>query len=225
MDVKTLFAYSFVDMKSTGKASSLPCEIEGWPGSTIDEGPGNVPFVFSIPWKEWEVAGEIDLHEEQIVVSSLTIRAKPKSPFPAGGISAATLRLPLGRIRTDIRRTIIKNIEHWTVELKVTSETLQAENAFLEIALSAAIAASEQTRRGRKPYSEEELRTVARLYLDIQRKQGVARIAEEMALQLDQSVSTVNKKIRRATQAGFLGSAQQGRGGRMPGPLLDANER
>ncbi len=208
------------------KVRELPCEIEGWPGSSLELG-GNVErkevFAFSVPWQEWEISGLIALYDDQIVISQLLFRASPDHPFPHGGIRSDTLKFPMGRIRADIQRTVLDNVEEWAHRQQQRLDALESEREIVEASLEGIEA--EIKRRGRKPYADEELRVIARTYLQIQKERGVQRVAEEMAAQLGQTVSTINKKIRRATQAGFLGPAQQGRGGRMPGARFEIRAR
>ncbi len=186
-------------------ASRKHFEVEGWPGSSFEfEGLGGR---FAIPWDRWSIAGlAVDL-DGQLLISELCLTSLPGQEIPPGGISAATLNLPIGRIRADVQRTIVKHVEPHVREL---------QRQLTEHRIGDAKAA----RRGRRPYSDEELEAIARLYLDLQETRGVVRIAEELAARLDMTVSTVNKRVRRATEAGFLGTAHQGRGGRGPGPRL-----
>jgi len=204
--------------------ASLPCEIEGWTGSLIQSGGDTTRgegFTFSIPWKEWEISGLIALQDEQMVITQILIQPNSDS-IPHGGVVSSTLKFPLGRIRADIEKMIVNNIETWVGQDQQHVEELRDENRLLEALLNAA--ESERpvaVHRGRKPYSEDELRAIARIYLSFQYQYGVDRIAERMAEVLELTLSTTNRKIRRATQAGFLGPAQQGRGGRMPGSRLN----
>jgi hypothetical protein len=208
---------------STEEIPHLPCEIDGWPGSVIDTYRGDVRtngFVFSVPWGGWEISGAIGLQDDQIVISELKINEHRNYPVPKGGISSTTLRFPIGRLRADIQRVLELSIDTWLREEQQALNELRAETDDVASFIDA-FESGDTARRGRKPYSDGELLGIAWMYLDVQRLHGARRIAEEMADLLGLTVSTVNKRIRRATQAGFLGPAQQGRGGRMPGPLLD----
>jgi hypothetical protein len=202
------------------------CEIYDWPGSSIRATAYQLRyarFSFSIPWKEWDISGIVVVLDAKIVISKLTIEPDSESSLPLGGIMSPTLKFPLGRMRSDIERTVIDNMADWSPELerRITKQKLQTE--LLDILIEDAEHQLGNVHLGRRPYPHDELRAIARLYLELQNRQGVQRIAESMAKTLGTTLSTINKKIRRATEEGYLGPAQQGRGGRLPGPNLNRN--
>jgi hypothetical protein len=186
------------------------------------------------------VTGHVAYLDRQFVIDEVSFGVAPDRPLPAGGIGTAALTIPIGRLRADLWATLVRDFEARQADIasgrasgshrrpESRGGTLQGESRAITAALTADIevlnAQMGALRPGRKPYSDEELRGIARMYLDIQREHGVRRIIERLAEKLEQSVSTVNKKVRRATEAGFLGPAHQGRGGRMPGALLDEIE-
>ena len=196
-------------------------EIRGWPGSEFGllptplaelAGPAGsgVPFAwFSLPWGSWTVKGQLAMtHGNQVVISEVAV--SPAEGVPPGGISRSALNLPLSRIRADVWGSISEYAADW---LRTHASRIESQDA-----LPSSESATKP--RGRKPYSDDELEKVARLYLEIQRT-GTPRIAADMANRLGESVSSVNNKIRRATDRGFLGSAAPGRGGgRSEGPRL-----
>ena len=194
-------------------------EIKGWPGSTFElleppyveqAGPAGsgVPFAkFSLPWGNWTVTGLLAMtHNNQAVISEITV--SPAEGVPPGGISHAALNLPLGRIRADV----------WSSIGDYAVQSSQSQKSQGEPTLDTSV----DVRPGRKPYSDDELEKTARLYLDIQQEGGrkAQRVATEMSDQLGVSIATINKRVRRATERGFLGPPLPGRSGRLAGPRL-----
>lgn len=247
--VKRLVTFRAVSGYHLGMATepehrpSYEVEIEGWPGSTFSYAGRSTDdrgFTFAVPWASWLVTGHAVYLDRQLVIDEVSFGVAPNCPIPAGGIGTAELTIPIGRLRADLRQTLFRHFEAWQQDIATGRheeqvearqrelELLREENRSRLAARTANIevlsAKMEALRPGRKPYSDEELRGVARMYLEIQREHGVQRIVERLAALLEQSISTVNKKVRRATEAGFLGPAHQGRGGRMPGALLDEIE-
>lgn len=193
-------------------------EVEGWPGSTFEfDSGGESDAHFEVLHDGWTVFGRILVTVDGLVISELCFRPAEEQRIPAGGVSVATLNLPVGRLRADVQRTLVKHVES---DLRETRQRHTDVLGDLAKTTSDLADLRAQKKRGRRPYSDDELEAIARLYLDVQDTNGVDRIAEDLAKRLDQTVSTVNKKIHRATEAGFLGPAHQGRGGRGPGPRL-----
>lgn len=217
----TIGAYWYT-LRGVPRRVHIPQEIKGWPGSKFglldtplaeQSGPAGsgVPFAwFLLPWGNWNVKGLLAMtHANQAVISEVTI--SPAEGIPPGGISHAALNLPLSRMRADVWASISEYAADWSQRHESQSDSQRGVRSPDETTTKP---------RGRKPYSDIELERIAQLYLEIQQT-GAHRIAADIADQLGESVSSVNNKIRRAADRGFLGGAAPGRGGgRLPGPRL-----
>jgi hypothetical protein len=164
----------------------------------------------------WEVHGDLRLINGQLVLVSLTFKARPP------GVTSGMLReVRLGAILDAARRELLELIP----ALDALPDPPDNEFTRASRALAAKIQPGD-LRRGRRGYPDDHYRRIAFDYLALQQERGTSRgLLEALAEKVRTEESTPAREtirdwVHEARRRGFLSPTTPGRGGATPGPNL-----
>jgi hypothetical protein len=172
-------------------------------------------FTWSPPaFPSWKVNCTMESYGGELVIGSIEVASSEDERSPLGVTTDILRALPLAELLMAARSVLFDaplRVAEWESTLGRRLPEQRRASA------SAAEGLAQPRGRGRPALEDDHYRSVAALYVKLQRE-GSTRVIEDLTVELERPRPTVRNWVRVARQRGFLTPGTRGRAGADLGP-------